>query len=113
PDHSFGIEQLKPADLDLERLRLDLEEEPDALADVVAQRGPLLIANFVGISLDVEDSISVHLLHKTVATAGERPVLAPRGREGPHQDNHGQSDDPNPDSLHGVVSFLNPPFRSP
>ena len=75
-------------------------------------RGPLLVADLVGFSLDMEDSISVNLLQKTGTTAGDCLGFGARGRERPNKNNEPKSGDPKPDTLHGVVSFLNPPFRS-
>ena len=109
----LGIEQLDAADLDLQLLGLDVEQEADVLADVVAEQGPLLVAHLVGRPLDVEHPVAVDLFEEPRAAAGDGLRLG-LGRDGPERP-QGQPDRSDRRSTHRRVSrkkfeFLEP-FR--
>ena len=112
-DHPLGIEQLDSPDLERDLLGLDLEEEADVLADVVAEQGPLLVAHLVRLALDVEHAVAVDFLQEAGPAAGDGLGLGSRRRDRAGADQQPDRRHPQRVSPHGRVSFFIPRFSRP
>ena len=108
-NHTLGIEQLYPTQLDLHILRFDFKEEADIFADVVTQQGSLLIAHLIRFSFEMEDPITVDFFKKPRAAACQRLGFSPRKRARYCEHNQQERRNLRRHPPHGLVSFFYPP----
>ena len=110
----LGSSSLTPPSSTLKFLGLDLEQEAEALADVVTEQGPLLKTHLVGVALDVEHAVAVDLFEEPRATAGERLGLGSDrwGRRRANSDNQEQCRNPHRYWPHELMSFFVEPSSS-